>query len=405
MTGSGKVKIKNERGSAKIRKDTYQELRNKDERLSSVLPESPTSAEISVDEPTMNRLEGLFINHKQAQSKENMQKYDIFEYVIPSHSILYKGSKSSNMNINYQSHMWLTTDTIVPKHYGNTFFKFVTLQDLKLVNIQSHFFHMFIMDYVNSIFNDTSTSSDKGNGNDNDVFEKKMEILFPLGLPNYESQKKYYRLRGRGLLMQDLRENSVFFNSTNRISFDDNDRVMAGVLSIALSKYGFAGYIAPSNWPSTYHSLSFHSEICLFNPSQIDIFFKEIPEADLSMHPTRNSKGHLHLMQGESSQQQRSPSEGRTLTKKQIKDITQKSTGGSKKKDPLEETEQEVRNKAYVRAMRLMQYDGEIEYDTNGNVIVYNDDFINAYKRKKIFEKETGTAYPENINIYKYPTS
>jgi hypothetical protein len=321
--------------------------------------------DIRTDRSVLKRIEDYADRNYKPDAEQNMSKYkykykyDLFEYVIPAYTVLYKGVRNvdDKINLEYDSAMWVATKEDITKYYGGNVYKFITLQDLKLVNIQSKFFHIFIMDFVNNMFKDLD---EKG------AFHEKMRILFPLGLPDIKTQQKYLaRSKNLSQYMRDtLPTDSEFFYNTNRLSLIEHDKYLAGIMSIMLSKYGFVGYISPAIWPSNYHH-RFHEEVCLFYPSQTSMYFKSIKRISIS---TRKEEEEAPVFQ----------------------------YGGSQ--------EQKITNSSYIEAMRLFNYNGRIEYDEFGNVKIYNLDYINAYNRKKIYEKETGKKYPDDIKSLKVTT-
>ena len=256
-----------------------------------------------------------------------------FEYVICPNETLYKGMNTSVFDNSYQDISWFSKNEKTAQKYGNYVHKVLTTRPLKLVNIMSTQFHTFLQDKLMDMF-----SNDSFEG----TYDTRMKILAPLGLPDLETQTRFLsRLFPsiRNKTSEEFKVFGAFVGHKSRFSSKELDKGLISLIRNLLQQYSFDGYIAPSSWPSQFHGL-FHDEVCLFNPKQCNLLYAH------NSLVIKQSGGTLYYGQFDSG--------------KAIDD-----------------------NAIDISVMRTLGYDGPIQYDDNGKVIILGYEWIQDYKRQK----------------------
>lgn len=286
-----------------------------------------------------------------------LDKYSIFEYIIPANVPLYKGTPSQDFDMKYNKPSWFTQSREIANKYvknGGFIHSIRPKNEMRLINVMSPHFHTFLQELVNDLH-----QYDNGI----DSYHKKMQYLIPFGLPDSHAQIKYitemYRLQPNFTNMVQLL--SPFFQHKHRFSEKQLDYDIIELIKQMLWQHGFVGYIAPCEWVSCFHD-PFHEEICLFDMSRTNlVYFNYI------LGPT--------IAQGGGQWKPHVP------------------YGADKPYDF---------NKARIKIYNSFGWDGPVEYDENGDVVFWNADYVQALVRKKKYEEEIGEPYPEDVEKYRY---
>jgi hypothetical protein len=183
------------------------------------------------------------------------------------------------MDMTYKKPVWFSQREDTAKQYGQHVHKVLTTRTMKLINITSPYFQSTWMDFLNEFYR-----------NDKDSYEKKMELLTPIGLPDEPSQDHYLKTIGfhRRYNNQEIYKDVAFFYNHHRFSQKNMDDHFVNFLQLIHKQYGFDGYIAPCIWPTKYH-VQFSDEICLFNMSALQY-------SGFTSYPNQNGGGQLRLV-------------------------------------------------------------------------------------------------------------
>jgi hypothetical protein len=178
----------------------------------------------------------------------------LFTSIIQANETLYKGMNVERFDPQYDHPIWFSQRKETAEQYGSYLHHVITTRPIKLINITSPYFQNTFMDFLNHYFKHEPTS-----------FERKMNLLVPIGLPNEQAQQTFLSSRGvrvRQLSSSALRDVAFFYNH-HRFSQMDLDSRLVQFLNRLFSQFDFDGYIAPCVWPSKYH-VQFSDEVCLF---------------------------------------------------------------------------------------------------------------------------------------------
>ena len=74
--------------------------------------------------------------------------FGAFTYYIPPNETIYKGMDSEVFDTNHQTPSWFSQISDTAQQYGPYLHTLQTCSQMKLVNIMSHSFHNWLMDYV-----------------------------------------------------------------------------------------------------------------------------------------------------------------------------------------------------------------------------------------------------------------
>ena len=191
---------------------------------------------------------------------------DLFEYTLDNKEILYRGLNGVTFDEKYNEISWFsfdknTANTYAKNKNGKIYSFKPKKQNIKLVNINSMFFRMHLMDLINM----------------NYLNDDKVPIFSAIGIPNLESIQYVIDTRFKDKpinsctdLTSDLTKKMKLYAEYlggHRLSETATDKIFAATLQTFYGKK-FDGYISPLNWATCYHK-NFPPEICLFEPKNI----------------------------------------------------------------------------------------------------------------------------------------
>jgi hypothetical protein len=188
-------------------------------------------------------------------------KAKLYEYELSANETLFKGMDSKSFDMKHDKPVWFSQKRDTAAQYGAFVHKLVNTKPLKLINITSPYFQSTFMDFLNDYYRNET--------NDQIVYEKKMKLLVPIGLPD-ESQQKTFLSQSYNVhpIIKDVNKehykNIAFFYNHHRFSEKNLDINLVKFLKNIHLQYQFDGYIAPCVWPSKYHN-RFSDEICIFD--------------------------------------------------------------------------------------------------------------------------------------------
>ena len=275
--------------------------------------------------------------------------YDSFAYYIPANETFYKGMDIDIFNTSYNKPSWYSINKNTAQNYGNFIHKILSGRILKLINIMSTNFSIFLQDFLIDKYKDTDLTLS---------YKQHMNLLVPLGLPDLSTQlnfiKSEYNINP--ISSAYFNKYASLFNNRSRFSMDKLDKELIDIMKARLTQYGYDGYISLCNWPSVQHNEFFHDELCLFDSSKCNLY---------TLMPDKSTFQRKVLGGG------LVPGRGQFISPEPIN-----------------------MNEISIKTMRLLGYTGKIEYDNAGNVIPRDDKWIQdwrAEKNRKKYGKITGT--------------
>lgn len=168
---------------------------------------------------------------------------------------MYKGM-SCDHDPTYNKPCWLSFTYEDAQQYDERVHKYKTKRELKLINLQSLFFHMDFTDKINKKY---------GGRN-----EQALLALASIGLPSLKAQQAILTHQpGNCDNPHDKTQiQAEYLNGKHRYSFDIGDAKIDNFLVEELIVFypQYEGYIIPNEWPSCFHEGNFHKEICIFKP-------------------------------------------------------------------------------------------------------------------------------------------
>jgi len=266
--------------------------------------------------------------------------YDSFAYYISPNETLFKGMNPITFNANYTEPSWFSLNKDTATGYGNYIHSIVTGRKLKLINIMSENFSIFLRDFVHDKYRNRTLA---------DSYVEQMNLLVPIGLPDIDTQKRFIEkehMHSPHPSVSFDRYGSIF-NFKSRFSLDSLDKNLIDLMKLRLTQYNYDGYIAPCKWTSVYHG-EFADEICIFDPSKC------------SLIAAGSTKRHL-----------------------------QQSAGGSSQEWFISPEPVDM-NKIHIGNMRLLGYTGKIEYDKDGKMVVRDSKWIDEWIQEKNRKKHAG---------------
>jgi hypothetical protein len=196
---------------------------------------------------------------------------ELFEYILDDNSTLFRGLHDvKQYDINYNKVSWFSLDKSAVYKYAKDLNGIICSfkpkkHTIKLLNINSMFFRMHLMDQVNMNYTN----------------DEKIPVFSALGIPNLELVKyvidKYLKEKPKDACKEiDALETKLFaeYLGGHRLSEYTIDEIFANTLQ-KLYEDKFDGYISSLNWPTCHHK-NFPPEICLFKPKQILTFISQV---------------------------------------------------------------------------------------------------------------------------------
>lgn len=220
----------------------------------------------------------------------NESSWPLFTYTISGNEPIYKGMNKKTFDNKYQDPCWFTENIETAKRYGKYVHCIKTGTEIKLLNLTSGFFHIFLKDTLNLRYRGT-------NNDGNDI--RKFQLLLPLGFPDYNIQKSYIQAHvpEDSLLPNcenertNIEPSLSIFDHHHRYSNLKFDVKLVNTLSQIFGS-NFDGYIAPIDWPSCFHNGFFHNEICFFKPAELfdkkKLFYFNLPYTNQAMGGSKN---------------------------------------------------------------------------------------------------------------------
>lgn len=180
---------------------------------------------------------------------------DTFLITIPKDTIIYRGVNDKNKT----DGNWFAYSKDDALLYGSKVISYKIKKDLKIINIISGFFHIDFMDKLNL----------KYTGNNFDGYDiRKMIALFPIGLPNLDTQidiiKRLHNIELKENCDNNIRLLSSYLYDLTRISDYNNE-----IMEIYANKCD--GFTNPIKWPSKIDNRFFNREIYIHNLEHIDM--------------------------------------------------------------------------------------------------------------------------------------
>ncbi len=193
---------------------------------------------------------------------------EIFTIYKEPNEFIYKGSEFYPLRESLNSNPLWFGDLKTAVSYGKFVYKYKPTRRLKLIDLTNHHFHLDFMNKVNKFFQ---------NNHDFDI-RNKAQILIPLGLPDFETQKVFLNKKNTNISNLDTKKvvdlELPFFFNKHRYSVFNLDRKMA--LFIKNIYPSFDGFISELLWPSYYHEGFFGREICVFDSNKTLNFLGKI---------------------------------------------------------------------------------------------------------------------------------
>lgn len=288
----------------------------------------------------------------------NKSSWPLFTYVIPGNETIFKGMDVKVFDIKYDQPCWYSENMETAKKYGKYVHEIKTTTEIKLINLTSQFFHMFLKDNLNLRF--------RGNNN-NGIDINKLKLLLPLGLPDLNSQVQYIKnfipnnhLNNCKPPQPQLEPYISVFDRHHRYSNSQYDLELIKTLAHIFGSE-FDGYISPIDWPSCFHNGLFHNEICLFFPEKQFTKNKMIYS---KLAYTNTQRGGIKNRQN-------------TMMKFEIDEDDQRRMG------TMNLTKEEC-NKVVEEMLNNWKYEGPRHYDEKGNLQVPTwEEAMADEKRKK----------------------
>ena len=185
---------------------------------------------------------------------------DSFLITIPKDTIIYRGINDKN-KITGNWFAYTKEDASI---YGLKIGSFRIKKDLKLINLISGFFNIDYMDKLNLKYTGTDY-----NGSD----PRKMIALFPIGLPNFQTQtsvfKKIIKDELKETTNSDLKLLSSYIYDLKRLSDFKFDKNFAEVI---MEIYGDKcdGFTNPIKWPNAFDESMFNREIFIKDTDTVE---------------------------------------------------------------------------------------------------------------------------------------
>jgi len=181
---------------------------------------------------------------------------------LPKDTFLFRAKTPENMLLGN----WFGLSIEEVRGYGTHIGKFKINRDLKFINISSLQFFNNFSDLLNLRLHAPTI---------NETNNQKAQLLFPIGLFGYESQKKLLLNMIPSKVTDentniDVEESLPFFNNKSRVSIhsiDDNFAKTVNIFYNTLSD----GFISPLNWPSKIENGFMLKELYIFNISDITL--------------------------------------------------------------------------------------------------------------------------------------